>query len=174
MRKGMPVRAKRQENSESGRWKQGDLKCGEPFGVFGHKSQTRQAQRNSFLTWHSIPRSKESPVLLRLPPQTSALCSSYLQLRDSYFSSAQPELRHCIQIIPRQARPKPLRSDSSFLGAFRSCVGWLVTHYSSPRHQGGGLHDSPALGAKKALFLEKPCLPQSLAAARHSVSPGFV
>lgn len=133
--------------------------------LWSQAANTLSSEQTLLFPWHSPLRSSiESPVILRLPPYASASAAITCTSEPATRPLPSQLLRHFIQIIARQSRLKPLPSDSSLFSASRSSPCDWPRFVLCPTHPGGGLQDSPAIGRRNAV-LEKPCLPQSFAAA---------
>lgn len=157
MRKRMPFGAKRQENPgvrEGGN--PGTCECGEPAGGFG--LQQRRARHREKVPWllailphHVLEKPQFSAFRPEPQPRAAITCTSQL----ASTPQTSQVLRYCIQIIPRQARLKLLRSDSPLLRVSRSWLGdWSSSSYC-PTHLRGGRQDSPALGRRNAILSPK-------------------
>lgn len=137
----MSFRAKK--NTRKLRGKDGNpltWKCGEQVGGFGPKPPTRQVQSKRFFSLDihlyvlvlNFPLSSVSHRTLQ--PSAAITCTS----EPATPSLPSQLLRHCIQIIARQSRLKPLPSDSSLFSASRSSLCDWSRFVLCPTHPGGG------------------------------------
>ena len=117
-------KTQRQKDGNPETWKRGYQ-----LASSGLQPRMRQAQSKSSLSLTFTPTPTEPPGPLVLPHHASAPRSTYLVApHTGDLSSAEPVVPHCVQILARQSRRKPLRSDSPLPSVSKGRVDdWLCT-----------------------------------------------